>query len=95
LTLDNNGPVTLSDGRSGASYTVHGEAVNGVQLRVNLLNGQLVFIDTGRVSYDVSFVLFADGSFVTLGQDNFAFSGQHSLGGGGGRDCPTIQQYLG
>jgi hypothetical protein len=92
-----NGPitVTLPDGsqRAGSSYSVQGEAVNGVQLRVKLPNGQQVFIDTGRVSYDVTFVLFPDLSFVLLGQDNFAASGQHSLVEFA-RDCPTIQQYL-
>lgn len=93
-----NGPitVTLPDGttRAGSSYSVDGEAVNGVQLRIKLPNARLVFIDAGRVSYNVSFVLFNDFSFMTLSQDNFALSGQHPLTERG-RDCPTIQQYLG
>jgi hypothetical protein len=90
--IASNGEATVG-GRIGTSYTVHGEAVNGVQLRIELPNGRLVFIDAGRVSYDVSFVLFADLSFVTLAQDNFASAGPHPLTERG-RDCPTIQKYL-
>jgi hypothetical protein len=99
-----NGPatVTLPDGsqRTGASYSVRGEGVNGVQLRVNLADGRLVFIDAGRVSYDVTFVLFADGlapPFMTVAQGDFAASGPHPLDplGERGRDCPTIRRYLG
>lgn len=93
-----NGPVALTfpDGtqRTGSSYTVAGESVDGVQLRIKLPNGRMVFIDAGRVSYEVSFVLFNDFSFVTLSQDNFSLSGQHPLTERG-RDCPTIQKYLG
>jgi len=87
-----DGPATV-DGRTGTSYTVLGEAVNGVQLRIELPNGRLVFIDAGRASYAVTFVLFADLSFVTLAQDNFALAGPHPLVERG-RDCPTIREYL-